>query len=156
MVGQALEQQDIDVGDTIEETDPSCRLCGTGKEEPRHLMTECTKLSTLRLNTFGHPNPPPPYTGIKVYQLVAFLKVINLPSLEMKPYLEQYIPTSIPDEARPTPPPPIVDGAEVVSSDSEADTAVLRAAEAAGGKWLHNYLLTGSNPPPSPGGTGFY
>ena len=67
-----------------------------------------------------------------------------------------YIPTSIPDEARPTPPPPIVDGAEVVSSDSEADTAVLRAAEAAGGKWLHNYLLTGSNPPPSPGGTGFY
>ena len=74
----------------------------------------------------------------------------------MKPYLEQYTPTSIPDEARPTPTPPIVDGAEMVSSDSEADIAVLRAAEAAGGKWLHNYLLTGSNPPPPRGQEGFY
>ena len=64
--------------------------------------------------------PTPPYTKIKVYQLVAFLKVINLPSLEMKPYLEQYAPTSIPEEARPTPL-PIVDGAEMVSDDSDDD-----------------------------------
>ena len=119
-------------------------------------MTECVKLSTLRLNTFGHPNPQPPYTGVKVYQLVAFLKVINLPSLEMKPYLEQYNPTSIPDEARPTPPPPIVDGAEAVSSDSEGDSAVQKAAEEAGGQWLHNYLTTGNIPPPQPGRGGFY
>ena len=143
------------MGDTIEESDPSCRLCGTGKEEPKHLMSECTKLSTLRLNTFGHPNPQPPYTGVKVYQLVAFLKVINLPSLEMKPFLEQYNPTSIPDEARPDPLPPIVEGAEPVSSNSEDDLAVQKAAEAAGGKLLHNYLVTGTDPPP-PGRNGFY
>ena len=84
-------------------------------------------------------------------------QVINLPSLEMKPYLEQYTPTSIPEEARPTPPPPIVEGAEAVSSDSEDDSAVRRAAEAAGGTLLHNYLLTSNNPPlPKPGGERFY
>ena len=112
-------------------------------------MTDCLKLRSLRLSIFGHHEPQPPYTQVKVYQLVAFLKVINLPSLEMKPYLEQYNPTSIPDEARPTPLPPIVEGAEMVSSDSEDDSAVLKAAEAAGGKLLHNYLLTSNNPPPA-------
>ena len=118
-------------------------------------MTDCFRLNTLRLNIFGHHRPEPPYTGIKVYQLVAFLKVLNLPSLEMKPYLEQYTPTSIPDEARPTPLIPIVDGAELISDDSEDDLAVLRAAEAAGGNLLHNYLLT-SNDPPAQGDQFFY
>jgi len=69
----------------------------------------------------------------------------------MKPYLEQYTPTSIPEEARPTPSPPIVEGAENISSDSENELAVHQAAEAAGGKLLHNYLLTSNKPPlPNP------
>ena len=75
----------------------------------------------------------------------------------MKPYLEQYNPTTIPEEARPTPPAPIVEGAELVSEDSEDDTAVIQAAEAAGGNLLHNYLLTSNNPPPPvQGGKRFY
>merc|ERR1712115_193698 len=145
-VENALAQQDIEVGDVIEPSCPKCRICGTGKEEPKHLMTDCKELQHLRLNIFGNRQPEPPYTNIKVYQLVAFLKVINLPSLEMKPYLEQYNPTSIPDEARPPPPLPIVEGAELASDDSEDDLAVHRAAEAAGGNLLHNYLLTSNDP----------
>ena len=47
----------------------------------------------------------------------------------MKPYLEQYTPTDVPEEARPTPPLPIVEGAELVSDDSEDDIAVQGAAE---------------------------
>ena len=75
----------------------------------------------------------------------------------MKPYLEQYNPTSVPEEARPTPPPPIVEGAEMVSDDSEDDIAVQRAAEVAGDNLLHNYLLTTNRPPlPEPGSNGFY
>ena len=156
-IGVALTKQKIDPGNVIDVSCPKCRICGTGKEEPKHIMTDCEKLQTLRLNTFGHHKPEPPYTKIKVYQLVAFLKVINLPSLEMKPFLEQYNPTSIPDEARPDPPPPIVEGAEMVSSDSEDDSAVQRAAEAAGGKLLHNYLVTSNKPPlPPPRGDRFY
>ena len=69
-----------------------------------------------------------------------------MPSLEMKPFLEQYNPASIPEEARPTPPPPIVEGAEMVSSDNDSLAAV-EAAQTAGGRLLHNYLLTRNNPP---------
>ena len=156
-VGMALTEQNIDPGDVVDPSCPKCRLCGTGVEEPKHLMTDCPRLEGLRLSIFGHHKPIPPYTDIKVYQLVAFLKVINLPSLEMLPYLEQYNPTSIPEEARPDPPPPIVDGAEMISSDSEDDTAVHRAAGAAGGNLLHNYLLTSNNPPlPPTRGNRFY
>ena len=120
-------------------------------------MSECTELDTLRLNIFGNHQPQPPYTNIKVYQIVAFLKVLSLPSLEMKPYLEQYTPTSIPEEARPTPSPPIVEGAENISSDSETELAAYQAAEAAGGRLLHNYLLTSNKPPlPNPEEKKFY
>ena len=156
-INDAQARQDIDPGDSIDHSCPKCRICGTGKEEPKHLMTDCKDLEHLRLRIFGNRQPEPPYTNIKVYQLVAFLKVINLPSLEMKPYLEQYNPTAVPEEARPTPPPPIVEGAEMVSEDSEDDQAVQAAAEAAGGILLHNYLLTSNNPPlPTPGGRKFY
>ena len=75
----------------------------------------------------------------------------------MKPYLERYNLTSIPDEARPTPPPPIAEGAEMVSSDTEGESAVLRASKAAGGNLLHNYLLTLNDPPlQDPRGAMFY
>ena len=74
----------------------------------------------------------------------------------MKPLLEQYNPASIPEEARPTPPPPIVEGAEMVSSDDDSVAAMV-AAETAGGKLLHNYLLTRNKPPlQDPRGAMFY
>ena len=156
-VSDALAAQGIDAGDTIDASDPKCRICGTGVEEPKHLMTECKDLEYLRLRIFGHHKPQPPYTNVKVYQLVAFLKVINLPSLEMKPYLEQYNPTSIPEEARPTPPPPIVEGAELISDDSDDDIAVSTAANAAGTRFLHNFLLTRNQGSlPTQGGDNFY
>ena len=120
-------------------------------------MTHCEKLTRLRLNIFGHPNPLPPYDDFKVYQIVAFLKEAQLPSLEMRPYLEEYNPTDIPEEARPTPPPPIVDGAEPISSDEDSDLAARRAARVAGGKLLHNYLYTSNQPPQlDPEGEIFY
>ena len=72
-IRNALAQQNIDMGDTIEASCPKCRICGTGKEEPKHLMTDCEELQHLRLRTFGNHKPLPPYTNIKVYQLVAFL-----------------------------------------------------------------------------------
>ena len=74
----------------------------------------------------------------------------------MRPYLEAYIPASIPLEARSTPPFPIVEGAELVSSSDE-DLAARRAAETAGGRLLHNYLLTLNAPPiQDPRGAMFY
>ena len=81
-----------------------------------------------------------------IFQIVSFLKEVKAPSLEMRPFLEEYIPASIPEEARPTPSPPIVEGAEEVSSDNESLAARV-AAETAGSKVLHNYLLTRNKPP---------
>ena len=73
----------------------------------------------------------------------------------MRPYLEEYIPANIPDEAQLTQP-PIVQGAELVS-DSDEDLAARAAAETAGGRLLHNYLLTRNKPPlQDPRGAKFY
>ena len=120
-------------------------------------MSDCKDLAALRLRIFAHPFPQPPYTNIKVYQIVAFLKEAKLPSLEMRPYLEEYDPANIPEEARPTPT-PIVEGAEVVSSEDEGQRIAARvAAETAGGRLLHNYLLTQNAPPlQDPKGAMFY
>ena len=50
-----------------------------------------------------------------------------------------------------------MEGAENISSDSENELAVFQAAEAAGGKLLHNYLLTSNKPPlPNPEEKRFY
>ena len=89
---------------------------------------------------------------------MAFLKKAQLPSLEMQPFLEQYDPTSIPEEARPPPSPPIVDGAEPISSDEGSPSNARRAAEVAGGRLLHNYLYTSNElaPQQDPRGAIFY
>ena len=137
-------------------SDATCRRCGEGEEKPYHIMSICRNLAAMRLRFFAHPFPSPPYKDIKVYQIVAFLKELKLPSLEMRPLLEEYIPANIPEEARPTPLPPIVEGAEMVSSEDE-DLAARVAAETAGGLWLHNYLLTRNKPPlQDPKGAMFY
>ena len=136
--------------------DPKCRICGGKEEKPEHILSDCPDLAKVRLDIFGNPFPEPPYLSIRVFQLVAFLKIINLPSLEMKPYLEAYRPTAVPEEARPTPS-PIVSGAEMVSSDEGSSGNARRAAEAAGGTLLHNYLLTSNKPPiQDPKGATFY
>ena len=84
------------------------------------------------------------------------MKEAKLPSLEMRPLLEQYNPACIPEEARPTPPPPIAEGAEMVSSDNDS-LAAREAAETAGGRLLHNYLFTQNKPPQQdPKGAIFY
>ena len=133
-----------------------CRRCGDGEEKPFHLMSVCKNLAALRLRIFAHPFPSPPYTNIKLFQIIAFLKEVKMPSLEMRPLLEEYNPASIPEEARDPLPPPIVEGAVVVSSEDE-DLAARVAAETAGNRILHNYLLTQNEPPlQDPKGAKFY
>ena len=157
-----IQQLPVDEREEGEEIIPVssalCRRCGDGEEKPYHLMTVCKDLATLRQRIFAHPFPEPPYTDFKVFQIVAFLKELKLPSLEMRPYLEEYIPARIPEEARPSPLLPIVAGAEEVSSSDEDFYAAARgAAEIAGGNLLHNYLVTQNAPPlQDPEGETFY
>ena len=152
----SLPEDEREEGEEIIPISPAlCRRCGEEEEKPFHLMSVCKDLATVRLRIFAHPFPSPPYTNIKLYQIIAFLKEIKTPSLEMRPFLEEYIPASIPEEARPTPS-PIVEGAEAISSEDETLAARV-AAEMAGGKLLHNYLLTMNDPPlQDPRGAQFY
>ena len=78
---------------------------------------------------------PPPYTNIKVYQLVSYLKDVKLKSLEMRPFVEEFraseLPERMPDWAK-------VNGNED-SSDDEIQAATRHAKEC-GDKVLQKLL----------------
>ena len=98
-------------------------------------MTECEKLNKIRLNVFGREDILPPYTNIKVYKLVSFLKDVKLKSLEMRPFVEEFksaeLPERMPDWAK-------VNGNEDSSDDElQADT---RYAKECGDRVLQKLL----------------
>ena len=105
IISKLPENEQVEGGLIIPVSSATCRRCGIGEEKPEHLMSECVDLAPLRLRIFAHPFPEPPYTDFKVFQIVAFLREVKLQSLEMRPYLEEYDPASLPEEAGPTPPP---------------------------------------------------
>ena len=43
-IGDALTRQGIDPGGSIDNSCPKCCICGTGKDEPKHLMRDCKDL----------------------------------------------------------------------------------------------------------------
>ena len=113
----------------------SCTLCGKDEESSFHIMTECEKLNRIRLNVFGREDILPPYTNIKVYKLVSFLKDVKLKSLEMRPFVEEFksaeLPERMPDWAK-------VNGNEDSSDDElQADT---RYAKECGDRVLQKLL----------------
>ena len=113
----------------------SCTLCGKDEESSFHIMTECEKLNNIRLSVFGREDILPPYTNIKVYKLVSFLKDVKLKSLEMRPFVEEFksaeLPERMPDWAK-------VNGNEDSSDDElQADT---RYAKECGDKVLQKLL----------------
>ena len=113
----------------------SCTLCGKDEESSFHIMTECEKLNRIRLNVFGREDILPPYTDIKVYKLVSFLKDVKLKSLEMRPFVEEFksaeLPERMPDWAK-------VNGNEDSSDDElQADT---RYAKECGDRVLQKLL----------------
>ena len=98
-------------------------------------MTKCEKLVGCRIGVFGREDIIPPYTHIKVYQLVSYLKDIKLKSLEMRPFVEEFkaseLPQRMPDWAK-------VNGNEDSSDDElQANT---RYAKECGDKVLHKLL----------------
>ena len=98
-------------------------------------MTKCEKLNTTRLSVFGTEDIRPPYTYIKVYKLVSYLKDAKLKSLAMRPFVEEFkadeLPERMPDWAK-------VNGNEESSDDElQANT---RFAKECGDKVLHKLL----------------
>ena len=98
-------------------------------------MTECQKLNNARLSVFGRVDVLPPYDNIPVYKLVSYLKDVKMKSLEMRPFIEEYKATELPDRM------PM--WARVNDNDSSSDDelqADTRYAKECGDKLLH-YIL---------------
>ena len=98
-------------------------------------MTECQKLNTASLSVFGKVDILPPYDNIPVYKLVSYLKDVKMKSLEMRPFIEEYKATELPDRMQMW--------ARVNDNDSSSDDelqADTRYAKECGDKLLHHIL----------------
>ena len=103
-----LEALDWDNGDDdgnaiIDAPDPKCSRCGEGDETPLHLLAECDKLATLRLQIFGREDlvpkgTIPDFSHIPVYSLISFFREAKFETLIMKPHRYQYLPTNTTNE----------------------------------------------------------
>ena len=136
---QKLEQyeglgEDAEFHDAMEPI-ATCSLCGKQEESSYHIMTECQRLVTTRIGIFGREKILPPYDYIPVYKLIAYLRETKLKSLEMRPFVEEYkateLPERMPDWAK------INDFDESSDDELQADT---RYAKECGDKLLHQYL----------------
>ena len=113
----------------------TCSLCGEDEESSYHIMTECQKLGTIRMSVFGKEEILPPYDNIPVYKLISYLKDVKLKSLEMRPFIEEFkateLPERMPDWAR------VNDNTDSSDDELQADQ---RYAQAEGDKLLHQIL----------------
>ena len=113
----------------------TCSLCGQKEESSHHIMTECPKLNTIRVGVFGREDILPPYDHIPLYKLVSYLKDVKLKTLEMRPFVEEYTTTQLPEQ--------MPDWAKVQGNDDSSDDelqADTRYARECGDKLLHQYL----------------
>ena len=76
-----------------------------------------------------------PYTDIPVYKLISYLKDVKLKSLEMRPFIEEFkateLPERMPDWAK------VNDNTDSSDDELQADR---RYAQAEGDKLLHQFL----------------
>ena len=113
----------------------ACSLCGEDEETSYHIMTECPVLATTRVSVFGKDEILPPYDNIPVYKLISYLRDVKLKSLEMRPFVEEFKATELPER--------MPDWARVNDNDSSSDDelqADTRYAKECGDKLLH-YIL---------------
>ena len=132
---KALEELEEDYEGIIDSPISSCTLCGKDEESSYHIMTECEKLSTIRLAVFGREDIPPPYTYIKVYQLVSYLRDVKLKSLAMRPFVEEFKASELPER--------MPDWAKVNGNDDSSDDefqANTRLAKECGDRLLQKIL----------------
>ena len=112
-----------------------CSLCGQGEESSYHIMTECPVLLNTRMGVFGKEKIVSPYTDIPVYKLISYLKDVKLKSLEMRPFIEEFkateLPERMPDWAK------VNDNTDSSDDELQADR---RYAQAEGDKLLHQFL----------------
>ena len=107
-------------------------------------MTECVGLWKLQLDIFRIHNPQPPFR-FSLFQIVAFLKEANIPTISMQPFLEELFPTIPTGALDPDPDPDPV----TPSRRNEQLYPPKTSNHPERDKWYHTYLYQ-SNPLPKP------
>ena len=97
------DNADDDGNAIIDAADPLCSRCNVGEETPLHLLTECDRLATLRVQIFGkeklvEPGAIPDFSDIPIYLLVSFFREAKFEALSMQPFRAQYLPTNTSNE----------------------------------------------------------
>ena len=139
---KALEEEE-QMGHTGEPLEPpcaKCSLCGKDEETSYHIMTKCVILTHIRFAVFGREDILPPYDNIPLYKLISYLKDVKLKSLEMRPFIEEFmaneLPERMPEWAR------INDLEDSSDDELQADQ---RYAKECGDAFLHQLLYQTSN-----------
>ena len=103
-------------------------------------MTKCVILTQIRIAVFGREDILPPYDNIPLYKLISYLKDVKLKSLEMRPFIEEFmaneLPTRMPEWAK------INDVEDSSDDELQADQ---RYAKECGDALLHRLLYQTSN-----------
>ena len=99
-----FDNADNDGNAIIDAPDPSCDRCKDGEETPLHILSECSALATLRKDIFGRedlvgPREIPDFSNLSVHKVVSFFRDAKYKSLSMRPFFEEYYPTSAPEDA---------------------------------------------------------
>ena len=97
------DNADDDGNAVIDAPNPKCTRCNKGDETPLHLLAECDRLATLRLQIFGRedlvgPREIPDFSAYPPYQLIAFFREAKFDTLPMLPFRAQYLPTNTGNE----------------------------------------------------------
>ena len=97
------DNADDDGNAVIDAPDPKCSRCHKGEETPLHLLSECDRLATLRLQIFGRedlvgPREIPDFSEFPPYKLIAFFREAKFETLPMLPFRAQYLPTNTSNE----------------------------------------------------------
>ena len=74
-----------------------CRYCAKGEESTEHIMSYCDKFATERQLLFNDPYPAPPYTNLPFEQVVTFLKMAKINTLELQSSIKEMLKSSHPD-----------------------------------------------------------
>ena len=139
---KAAEEEEL-MGETEAPLEPpcaKCSLCGQDEETSYHIMTKCVILTQIRIAVFGREDILPPYDNIPLYKLISYLKDVKLKSLEMRPFIEEFmaneLPVRMPEWAK------INDVEDSSDDELQADQ---RYAKECGHALLHRFLYQTSN-----------
>ena len=77
--------------------DDLCRFCENGKESSEHILSYCDKFATLRQILFNDPYPAPPYDNLPFEQIVNFLKMAKVNTVELHSSIKEMLKTTNPD-----------------------------------------------------------